>query len=188
MMPSRVQENASCETGCASAALEFVQFVHRHFDAEWILKIDDDVYLSPTRLLAATSQWNDISAEYVGCMNHGLPVGQKPKHSQKSKFLFAPGTGGGAGNAKGGSAGILSLVDPYYSMHAAPSAYALSRNVVSRMLRPNSHLLRDISEEGACATYLPISIRYLLQFTVAYFQKMLGEIIVSDFFLLTCLK
>jgi hypothetical protein len=164
--------------------LEFVQFVHRHFDAEWILKIDDDVYLSPTRLLAATSQWNDISAEYVGCMNHGLPVGQKPKHSQKSKFLFAPGTGGGAGNAKGGSGGILSLVDPYYSMHAAPSAYALSRNVVSRMLRPNSHLLRDISEEGACTTYPSVSIRYLFQFTAAYSQEMLSVIIfLNSYFL-----
>jgi Galactosyltransferase len=143
-----VQENASCETGCASATLEFVQFVHRHFDAEWILKLDDDVYLSPSRLLVATSQWNSIGVHYVGCMNHGLPVGQKPKKLQQSKSLFAHEKESVGMNGNGGSGGVLSLVDPYNTMHAAPSVYALARNVVSRMLRPNSHLLRDISEEG----------------------------------------
>lgn len=148
-----LQDSEDCSSGCAAATLEFVQFVHRHFDAEWILKLDDDVYLAPPRLLAATTQWNDIGAEYVGCMNHGLPVG----HGGPAKGGLSQSTASAAAAASqkrlGGSgevpAGVPWLMNPHDTMHATPSVYALSRHVVSRMLKPNSHLLRDSGEEGA---------------------------------------
>lgn len=35
--------------------------------------MDDDVFLNPSRLLAATKQWDKMGAQYVGCMKHGYP-------------------------------------------------------------------------------------------------------------------
>lgn len=39
--------------------------------------MDDDVYLNPLRLLAASRQWdrmnNGAGVQYVGCMKHGYP-------------------------------------------------------------------------------------------------------------------
>jgi hypothetical protein len=39
-----------------------------------ILKLDDDVYLNPSRLLAASAQWGRMGAQYLGCMKHGYPL------------------------------------------------------------------------------------------------------------------
>ena len=48
--------------------LAFLIEVNRKWDAKWIAKIDDDVYLTPNRLLRAVPQWDSINADYVGCM------------------------------------------------------------------------------------------------------------------------
>lgn len=42
--------------------------VHKRYNAKWVAKIDDDVYLTPNRLLRVLTQWDSISADYVGCM------------------------------------------------------------------------------------------------------------------------
>lgn len=53
--------------------------VHEQYDAEWVLKVDDDVYLNPGRLMLALEQWQVMGVDYVGCMKHG-DVRQDPSH------------------------------------------------------------------------------------------------------------
>jgi hypothetical protein len=48
--------------------LAFLVEVSKRWDAKWVAKIDDDVYLTPNRLIRALPQWDSISADYVGCM------------------------------------------------------------------------------------------------------------------------
>jgi hypothetical protein len=70
-----------------------------------VLKLDDDVYLNPSRLLAASAQWDRMGAQYVGCMKHGYP-------------LKSPGT-------KWYEPAHL-LVGPNYWLHTYGSIYAIS--------------------------------------------------------------
>ena len=48
--------------------LAFFMLVHKRYNAKWVAKIDDDVYLTPNRLLRVLAQWDSINADYVGCM------------------------------------------------------------------------------------------------------------------------
>jgi Galactosyltransferase len=43
------------------------------------MKMDDDVFLLPSRLMAAAKQWSAIGAGYIGCMKKG-PVYSDPKY------------------------------------------------------------------------------------------------------------
>ncbi len=54
----------------------FFKSVDAQYNADWVLKMDDDVYLNPTRLLAAVAQWERMDAQYVGCMKHGVVFDQ----------------------------------------------------------------------------------------------------------------
>ena len=45
--------------------------VHQQYDADWVLKLDDDVYITPNRLSLAMDQWDAMHVDYVGCMKHG---------------------------------------------------------------------------------------------------------------------
>lgn len=73
-----------------------------------MLKADDDVYLNPSRLLAASGQWDRMGAEYVGCMKHGFPFRQ-PTHK-----WYEPAN---------------LLIGYTYWLHAYGSIYAISGRV-----------------------------------------------------------
>lgn len=64
--------------------LAYILHVNRLYSARWIVKMDDDVYLNPSRLLLAMRQWNSMHADYVGCMKHGVVI------SQSSSKWFEP--------------------------------------------------------------------------------------------------
>ncbi|EFN52007.1 hypothetical protein CHLNCDRAFT_10529, partial [Chlorella variabilis] len=51
--------------------LAFLRAVTTQYDPQYIVKIDDDVYLRLDRLPHAVQQWHDIRADYVGCMKTG---------------------------------------------------------------------------------------------------------------------
>lgn len=53
--------------------------MHELYDAEWVLKLDDDVYITPNRLDLAMDQWDAMNVDYVGCMKHG-DVLRQPDH------------------------------------------------------------------------------------------------------------
>jgi hypothetical protein len=71
----------------------------------WVVKVDDDVYLAPERVAAASRQWSSLGAGYVGCMRHGGPM-RRP-----SSRWHEP---------------AHALVGNNYWLHAAGSIYAVS--------------------------------------------------------------
>ena len=63
-----VQECYSC---LPDKTLAFLLAVRRQYDAKWVIKIDDDVFLAPERLPHLLPQWSAVGAEYIGCMKQG---------------------------------------------------------------------------------------------------------------------
>lgn len=57
-----------CDDCLTEKSLAFFLTVYKHYDAKYIIKVDDDVYLNPSRLLRAAPQWSSMQADYVGCM------------------------------------------------------------------------------------------------------------------------
>ena len=52
--------------------LTFFKTVVRQYDPQYIIKVDDDVYLRVDRVPAAVAQWRDEQrADYIGCMKTG---------------------------------------------------------------------------------------------------------------------
>jgi Galactosyltransferase len=109
--------------------LEFFLRVDEKYDAEWIMKMDDDVYLAPLRLPLAAEQWARIGAEYIGCMKSGEVHSSNPKDK-----WFEP-----AGK----------LIGEEYYMNAYGSIYVLRQEVVQRVLTSNAPILRTFANEGA---------------------------------------
>jgi hypothetical protein len=44
----------------------YFRAVAQAYDADWVVKVDDDVYLAPQRLLAAAGQWDQMGAGGAG--------------------------------------------------------------------------------------------------------------------------
>eukprot|EP00803_Ostreobium_quekettii_P008075 evm.model.scf_194.3 EVM.evm.TU.scf_194.3 scf_194:20205-23426(+) len=55
----------------AHKTLAFVSLVIKRYDVEYIVKIDDDVYLRLDRLPSSVRQWSSMDKDYVGCMKNG---------------------------------------------------------------------------------------------------------------------
>lgn len=60
-----------CYNCLPEKTLSFLLTVRERYDVKWVLKIDDDVFLSPERLLNVVQQWTAVGADYVGCMKNG---------------------------------------------------------------------------------------------------------------------
>jgi len=52
----------------------FFLAVHRYYNADYVVKIDDDVYLRPDRLMAGIRQYTANKQDYIGCMTQGTIV------------------------------------------------------------------------------------------------------------------
>mmetsp|Transcript_17052 Transcript_17052/g.50903 ORF Transcript_17052/g.50903 Transcript_17052/m.50903 type:complete len:344 (+) Transcript_17052:252-1283(+) len=55
----------------ARKSLAFFTAVATQFDAQYVIKVDDDVYLRMDRVPAVVKQWREEGADYVGCMKTG---------------------------------------------------------------------------------------------------------------------
>eukprot|EP00877_Chromochloris_zofingiensis_P002957 jgi/Chrzof1/12662/Cz07g02230.t1 len=59
----------------STKTLALLKHVHASYYADWVIRMDDDAYLtSPERLLHAIQQWESKGGDYVGCMNKGQPA------------------------------------------------------------------------------------------------------------------
>lgn len=97
---------------------------HCTFVLSRVLKLDDDVYLNPMRLLAASRQWDSMHAQYVGCMKHGLPFKQPHHRWYEPAHL---------------------LVGYTYWLHAYGSIYAIAGPVARCALVTNNRLITMIT-------------------------------------------
>lgn len=96
--------------------------------AEWVIKMDDDVYLNPHRMRLAMKQWGGMHADYVGCMKHGMV------HGDPESKWFEP---------------AQILIGREYHLNAYGSIYALAGRVVDDVVIPNKDRLRRLANEGA---------------------------------------
>jgi hypothetical protein len=111
--------------------LAFLLAVHRSWRARWVAKVDDDVYLAPSRLLRALPQWDSLGADYVGCMKTAGVIS-----NSKDRWYEPRGA----------------LLGHEYFMHALGSLYVVSGRAVHDWIAPNAAALRLLSNEGAlCA-------------------------------------
>eukprot|EP00892_Ulva_mutabilis_P001051 jgi/Ulvmu1/10947/UM007_0126.1 len=133
----------ACSACMTEKLLAFYRAVTTQYDARWVIKADDDVYLSPLRLTAAAAQWDRMGAEYVGCMKQGVVLAQ-PDHR-----WFEP---------------AAQLLGPKYCMHALGAVYVVAGHVVSDALATNSHVLRRLSFEDTSMGL------WMLAFNVTYFE------------------
>lgn len=119
---------------------EFVKAVNDRFDAKWIIKVDDDLYVNPSRLQRALPQWDELGADYVGCLKRGTVL-----TDWRSKW-FEP---------------LAPFIGDEYFMHSHGSIYAVSGAAVRDFLVPNLSLLRRTANEGAAQKTHCISSQYM---------------------------
>ncbi|GLC73533.1 hypothetical protein PLESTF_001388100 [Pleodorina starrii] len=93
---------------------------------EWIVKMDDDVYMLPERLLQAADQWAAAGADYIGCMVGG-PTFAQPGHRWHEPNALQFGR--------------------HYPLRALGPTYVLSRRVVQQVL---VRRFRQLRPSGSC--------------------------------------
>ncbi|KAL6754243.1 galactosyltransferase-domain-containing protein [Haematococcus lacustris] len=111
----------------------------------WVVKVDDDVWLSPARLRAASLQWSRMAAGYVGCMKHGVVWTEQQSRWGEPQHL---------------------LLGPRYFIHAYGSAYAVAGQVVREVLGPAAASLRLLANEDTSVG------AWMLAHNVKHFEDM----------------
>jgi hypothetical protein len=110
--------------------LAFYTKVVALYQAEWIVKVDDSVYMTPQRLMLAIPQWRAMGAEYVGCMKRGIIIPDRfgPKRRfDRDHVLMGIG----------------------HMLNAHSSAFVVHAAVVEDAIVPNAQHLRILSNPGA---------------------------------------
>ncbi|CAN0845458.1 Probable beta-1,3-galactosyltransferase 12 [Linum grandiflorum] len=92
--------------------LTFFKAAHKHFEAEYYVKADDDIYLRPDRLATLLAKERTHSKTYIGCMKKG-PVITDPKLKWYEK----------SGH----------LIGNEYFLHAYGPIYVLSAEIVASL-------------------------------------------------------
>jgi hypothetical protein len=100
------------------------------YETEWIVKVEDSVYLMPQRLVLAMHQWRGMGAEYVGCMKRGVIIPDR----FASKPRFDPDH---------------ILIGTGHLLNAHGSAFVVHSAVVEDVVVPNAKHLRFLSSPGA---------------------------------------
>ncbi|KAK9946275.1 hypothetical protein M0R45_011748 [Rubus argutus] len=98
----------------------------QHFEAEYYVKADDDIYLRPDRLATLLAKERTHSQTYIGCMKKG-PVITDPKMKWYEK----------SGH----------LIGNEYFLHAYGPIYILSAEVVASLATARNNSLRMFSNE-----------------------------------------
>lgn len=97
-----------------------------HFEADYYVKADDDIYLRPDRLATLLAKERSNPLTYIGCMKKGHVITDpKMKWYEKSGHLI--------GNE--------------YFLHAYGPIYVLSANVVASLAAARNNSLRMFSTE-----------------------------------------
>jgi hypothetical protein len=106
--------------------LTFFRHVAQTYDADYIIKLDDDVYARLDRLGAAVAQWRSAGVDYVGCMKRG------PIHKSPTLRWYEPKH--------------VLLGDSYFT-HCWGSAYALSQRAAHIISTVPADSLRFFANE-----------------------------------------
>ena len=119
-----------CYRGCLTTKLlAFWELVTGRYRADFVVKMEDDVYVNPGRLLLAAQQWTQRQAGYVGCMHSAHHVLRDP-----SVVDFEP-----QGQVLG----------HYYTMYVNGAFVAVNGSVIHEVLLPIQDGLRNVLTDGA---------------------------------------
>eukprot|EP00873_Tetraselmis_striata_P008348 jgi/Tetstr1/428612/TSEL_018601.t1 len=113
--------------GLAWKSHHYFLMVHRYFDADYVVKIDDDVYLRPDRLMLAINQYSERKHDYIGCFKRG------PIITRSNRKWFEPD------HAR--------LGDGNYFSHAYGPLYILSGRVIGMLASVPMDFLRHFMNE-----------------------------------------
>lgn len=97
--------------------MTFFRTVMRQYNPQYIIKIDDDVYLRVDRVPAAIAQWRENKADYIGCMKNGPILKDprqrwyEPQHTLLGQIYFTH-SWGCVYALSGRAAGMLARKDP----------------------------------------------------------------------------
>jgi hypothetical protein len=105
---------------------EFLTAVMENYDAKYIVKVDDDVYLKLNRLPGAVAQWDHWGVGYTGCMKHG------DVQTDKGYRWYEP---------------QHALIGKEYFAHSWGSMYVLSQDAAASMLSVPDGILRHFENE-----------------------------------------
>ncbi|KAI8471825.1 MAG: galactosyltransferase-domain-containing protein [Monoraphidium minutum] len=101
------------------------------YEADWVIKMDDDVYLNMERLTLAMRQWDRIGAGYVGCLKHGGVWTEPGTRWYEPRHL---------------------LLGPTYYLHAYGSIYAVKgRDDTTVGLWMLAHGVRHFEDTRLCS-------------------------------------
>ncbi|CAM6090243.1 unnamed protein product [Calypogeia fissa] len=106
--------------------LEYFQAAYMLYDADFYVKIDDDIYLRPDRLALLLKQKRQTSRTYLGCMKRGGVI-TDPQYKWYEPLNW--------------------LLGNEYFMHAWGPIYALSRDIVADLSNFKNDSLRMFSNE-----------------------------------------
>jgi hypothetical protein len=134
-----------CYTCLPQKTMAFLDMVASSYWADWIVKMDDDVYLSPHRLQLAMEQWAKMNADYVGCMKHGLV------HGDPASKWFEP---------------AQILVGREYHLNAYGSIYVVNGRAVDEVIIPNKDRLRQLANEDTSVGL------WMAAFKIRFFEDM----------------
>ena len=104
----------------------FLEMVMLEYSPDYIVKVDDDVYVRLDRIPSAIRQWKEMNADYIGCMKHG-EVLTSPNYK-----WYEPQHG---------------LLGKEYFAHSWGSLYILSNNAVTAILSIDDKHLRNFANE-----------------------------------------
>ncbi|KAK9909511.1 hypothetical protein WJX75_003351 [Coccomyxa subellipsoidea] len=114
-------------TSLPSKTVSFLKLATRLFTPEYVVKIDDDVYLRIDSLILATQQWKQRHADYIGCMKNG------DVYSDPAMRWFER---------------QWPLLGKTYFTHAWGTLYVLSGKVAAHLSSVPDGLLRFFGNEG----------------------------------------
>lgn len=113
--------------GLPTKTLRFLRAVTERYEPQYILKVDDDVFLRLDRLPHAARQWSEAGADYVGCFKTGaIMTSPRWRWYEPQHALL----GGGS-----------------YFAHCWGSAYAVSGGVAADLAAMREGALRHFANE-----------------------------------------
>eukprot|EP01023_Acetabularia_acetabulum_P018383 TRINITY_DN19287_c0_g1_i3.p1 TRINITY_DN19287_c0_g1~~TRINITY_DN19287_c0_g1_i3.p1 ORF type:complete len:269 (+),score=34.41 TRINITY_DN19287_c0_g1_i3:114-920(+) len=138
-------EHTESYTGLPQKTKKFFSMVASLYDADYIIKMDDDVYLKLDRLEFGIRQWEQMGADYIGCMKHG-------------QVWKTPGT-------RWFEPMHLYLANDYH-LHAYGSIYVIRGSIARDVILANKHQLRMLANEDTSVGM------WMLGHNVTYFEDM----------------
>lgn len=111
---------------------------------EYAVKVDDDMFVSPSHLVKAVDQWANMKVDYAGCMVNPGPIFKEEGH-----VWYEP---------------LHDLLASKLHMYACGAMYALSRSAMTHVFKEGAESHRVLANEDQAMGF------WMLAHNVVYFD------------------